>query len=214
MISFLLCSVLCETNITIYKLQMAEDRISNFECFNIVRLVNRQIQSGSSLNQTNTLIHDYCDKINGLRKEVCMSISKDKIPQIVALLHEEKTTEFVCDEIGYRKRSFGQRTPISLKDCEIVVDKIKSNFFLNSEKSKINNSQYEPTKEQFVSFLMRRFFVATGPICRDFPTETKLACYVISRIISKNFLPDISRRIPSKLVCKNLAAMHQIKIVN
>ncbi|OHT16628.1 hypothetical protein TRFO_13046 [Tritrichomonas foetus] len=257
------------------------ERVSHFECVNIVRHVEKLVQSGSGVKHIETKISEMCDRLSETRKEVCQSIAKDKIKQIVDLLNEMKAPQFICDLLGYRK-ILGPERQITVADCHSIVEKLKVQYktfkpgfrrpILNqTEGSKIpppvlpqnpaqpqnptkpqpaaakvlgdddkpkeepkpadGNSEARPLpapikpandrpfgirpesgiRDNRLQFPGMRMPFGLGPVCKELPPESRMACHIISRSVYKGL--RLGKDETPEEICKNLNETRYIKLI-
>jgi hypothetical protein len=107
--------------------RLPDDRIRHFECFNLVRVIQRETAAGKTeLDVTNSL-STHCDRLDDIRKNICIAIVPGQVPKIVELLGEKKTPDVICESLGFT-RTFGAGRVIPRDQCTSNVELIRKEY--------------------------------------------------------------------------------------
>jgi hypothetical protein len=107
-----------------------DDRIHHFECFNIVRAIDRETHAGKTPEEITTALSTHCDRLDDVRKNICVSIIPNRVPRILELMAEKKGPDAVCEALGF-SRSFGGGRLIAKDQCVKYVDLVREDHAKN-----------------------------------------------------------------------------------
>ncbi|OHT16025.1 hypothetical protein TRFO_13511 [Tritrichomonas foetus] len=127
-------------------------RISHFECFNIVRVIERELQhinQSSQIPALRTKMAEHCEKLEGQRKDVCTKVTtEESFAKIQEYLKQLKRPDFICTQLGYPRGATGTRV-INTKVCSSIVNLIKRDLLRSRM---FNGTHFVPSNAT------RRFF--------------------------------------------------------
>lgn len=101
------------------------ERMGHFECFNVVRSVERLVRGGKSVEEITKELDGHCEKVKDPRKNICVQIIPNQIGKIVDFVQEKKRPDYICDMLGY-SFNFGSSRLIAKDKCMKYVDAVKS----------------------------------------------------------------------------------------
>jgi hypothetical protein len=110
--------------ITLAHSLVADDRIRHFECFNLVRLIERETQAGKGKEEITKVLDEHCARLDDVRKNICTAINPGQVTKILELMTEKKRPEFICEFLGFA-RSSGSGRLLPKTQCTSIVDRIR-----------------------------------------------------------------------------------------
>ena len=120
-----------------------QSRINHFECFNLVRVIDRELHRSNQTGTSDSIdtfkknLDEHCSKIPEPRRSVCSNISA-KFDTIVDYLKDKKRTDFICTKLGFPRINSSKRI-VSMEDCRKIVKAIKKDF---ARRQSRNNSTF------------------------------------------------------------------------
>jgi hypothetical protein len=127
----MLLAILCLAKSAMHDLpkfsHFSDGRIHHFECFNIVRSIERETKEGKTEAEITSRLSAHCDHLEDMRKNICLSLIPSQIPRIAALIAEKKTPDVICEDLGFA-RNFGSGRLIRTDQCTKFVDLIRQDY--------------------------------------------------------------------------------------
>jgi hypothetical protein len=187
------------------------DRLRHFECFNVVRLIDREVRGGKQVADITADLTGHCKKLSEARKKVCLDVISAHVPAIVAQITNKTRPDAVCDSIGFRRPLSGARS-IGLDQCVKFVNLVREDGSDSKDsKNRLPKPFKTKTGAQGASTLHGRFDVNAA--CKSFAAEEKLSCHIITRLASKGFLNELQKDARSDAICHKLDEKRLIKLV-
>ena len=185
-------------------MKFMNDRVCHFECFNIVRQMERAVNDGKEADTIKSEIGKHCEKLSAPRNETCKKMV-DSTDKVIGMLKEGKRPDFICDSLGYT-RHFRLTTEIPKDKCVAVIDALKKRthdttfprlpmgpkVLEDDEKKQI----FKPIRGPLIPFA-RRFGV-----CKDFENpQDRMVCQIISRIAFHDMHKELEQGVESGAIC-------------
>lgn len=196
---------------------MPADRIRHFECFNIVRMIDRMEHANKKEDEIKKALETHCEKLEDPRKNICVQIVPSQVEKINGLLKEKKRPDFICDSLGF-SREFGHGRVISKEKCAALVDSVKKSHeeaskgqdlppALNGTKKLIHmNMTHEMLKAPWMHKTL-----GLG-VCRTIEDhEERRTCHVVARFTMRLMHEEVEKGADSTAICEKLAEKKFIK---
>jgi hypothetical protein len=100
------------------------ERIGHFECFNIVRVIERENRANKSSAEIASGLSRYCEHLDHYRKEICEALVPRHIESALKMIKDQRRPDFVCELLGY-SRFFGASRVIARDVCIQIIDDIR-----------------------------------------------------------------------------------------
>jgi hypothetical protein len=124
-------------------LRQGQDRIRHFECFNIVRVIERESRANKSRPEISSGLMTHCSRLNDFRQNICAAIVPGRITEALGLLEQKRRPDFVCEMLGY-SRWFGNSRFVSEATCIKVIDEVRQLPDVKSGKSPFKRGGRQP----------------------------------------------------------------------
>jgi hypothetical protein len=183
-----------------------DEHVRHLECFNIVRVVERETAAHKSPADVLPGLLTHCGRLPDARKNICLALVPDQVERMIALLAESKRPDEICEGLGYA-RSLRSGRFIEKDKCSELVDVIR----------KENENSAALPKEDDAAAVLRPHR-GDGPgrmgvprVCRDLPHDQRIVCMIIARFVGRgNGVDDVSAMAPD-VVCEKLYDRRLIK---
>jgi hypothetical protein len=189
-----------------------DDRIRDFECFNIVRIIEHGAKSASA-EDTRQRLNMHCDKLPDVRSEICHALIPSQIENISDQLNRGEHAEEICDSLGY-SRVFG---------ASRVILKDKCVGFVDLARAAAASAEGEETEDP-VDNLPKPFKMLPGggrdalrayangvKVCNDVSASDHMSCQIVTRLVAKVLRNEGKEGTSSEEICEGLAARRLIK---
>ncbi|OHT17176.1 hypothetical protein TRFO_41244 [Tritrichomonas foetus] len=203
-------------------------KVYHFECFNIVRQVEREIMHDGDIANVMLSLKEHCQKLPEKRKAICSSIiEEEKIKKVYQLIqNNQERPESICATIGY-PRVFGGRKAISQSQCVQILDLIKEenekmkqsrkaedNFNKDNDNNDENDDNHirgRPKSPRRKDRDSSHLIVGTK-VCNNFDEKDKMLCHIITRLAMRAARTEIEEGAESLAICKKLENQHLIQM--
>jgi hypothetical protein len=182
------------------------ERIRHFECFNVVRIVDRATRDNK--DGTSDELSAHCNKLHNPRKEICLALVPSQVANITAQLAEKRRPDEICESLGYA-RHFGGGREITSERCARVVDLVRDNPASAPEEAAAKEPGLKLPKPFGKNGLTRLF--GFSPACKSIAPEERIVCHVISRFVAR--ADDLDSKATADEICEKLVTKHLIKII-
>jgi len=207
-----------------------DDRLRHFECFNIVRVIEHESQSGKSEAEITTGLTNHCNHLEDHRRNICETIVPSQIPRVLELLKDKKRPDFVCEVLGFA-RGFGSGRLVSKANCITIVDSIRKEPGDEPVRPKVLDDEqmrervwterdgrpvrmrFDRPDDRFDRMLPMR--LPRGPeICQAMDGDQKTVCMVLSRLVLRGMKEELRSGMSSEEICQKLEERHLIKLTD
>jgi hypothetical protein len=186
-------------------------RLRYFECFNVVGIVERLLREAKQTAAISNELTEHCGKLPNSRKTVCLALVPASVDTIIAQVTNMTRPEAVCEGLGFKRPLTGARV-FTAEQCAKYVDLLRAEpSDLALKKGPLPKPFKTKTGELGKATLASRS--GASAVCKGLPIEQKLACNIISRIVSHRFSADVQKGIPAAEICQKVHDKHLIKIV-
>jgi hypothetical protein len=204
------------------------ERIGHFECFNIVRVIERENRANKSTAEIASGLSTYCKHLDDYRKEICEALVPRHIESALKMIKDQRRPDFVCELLGY-SRFFGASRVIARDVCIQVIDDIRdSGDRENMKRPAVRRSDDgerpiagEATrrkdgdqvgKEDGDTTSRRRETTPHGPrVCNRLDGEAKGACVAVWRVVSRGMRDELQSGATSDEICERLSERNLIQ---
>jgi hypothetical protein len=212
------------------RLDPHDDRHSQFECFEVVRIVDREFHGGKSATEISSIVESRCASLYERRKNVCLGIASNQTQRIIDLLTEKKRPDFICEVLGYPSDSARERA-ISKEKCLKIVESFRSDT---------NETEPEPRPLPLRPIGLRedvaRPVIAEGdprpfglrdtprksfaerhlrhgpPVCRKVEPEDRMPCLILARFVKRGMAQELKDGASAGEICKKLEDRGMIRL--
>jgi hypothetical protein len=185
------------------------DRVRHFECFNVVRIIDRATRSDKEATAISDEVSAHCNKLPNPRKEICSAIIAASLANITAQLADTRRPDAICESLGY-PRPFAGGREITAERCASVVDLVKAEPAPAEGDQGGKKVPLIKLPKPFGRRGIARIF-GFSAACKSVAQEERLVCHVISRFVLRG--QGIDKSTSSGAICEKLDAKHLIKIV-
>jgi hypothetical protein len=189
---------------------LPDDRIRYFECFNIVRIIEHSLKTGSDESARDRL-SAHCDKLRDVRSDICHALIPSQIENITDHLKLGERAETICEGLGY-SRVFGASRLISKDKCVSFVELARAAPVEEGEQRDPLQQLPKPFKklQAFGKDTLHTYFTG-GRVCKDVPSSDRMSCHIVTRLVAKILRDEAKAGVSSQEICNQLQVRRLIK---
>jgi hypothetical protein len=186
-----------------------------FQCFNIVRAIERETSSGKSESEVLSGLAAHCDRLTDDRKNICLTIVPDQVPTILGHLREKRRPDFVCELIGFLRSKIGTRV-MSADTCTTLVDALlKDRRPDHPLRGPDDNPEADDRPRAFPPRRAAGDFIPKMPgpgVCHGVAEDARDACMLLSRFVLRGMRTEVEEGMSAEKICERLDEQKLIQI--
>jgi hypothetical protein len=188
------------------------DRLRHFECFNVIRQIDRRLREHKSPENVTAELTAHCSKLRDFRQNICLSLIQLNISNITIQLSEKRLPGVICETLGYTRPFTGGRL-VTPGQCEKYVDLVRVGLSGNSESKSAHLPKPFQKKKGVLEKGADRKVLQLPTVCKSFNPEQRLACLMIGRLAYRSLQTQTDKNETSAEICKKFHNKHFIRLV-